>query len=126
VLDSLRGYDLAMAEFATPVANIQNMTSYLKRHLVTSILINEIEGLSGSFLPTELGVSYVADNILLLRYAETTDRVVASYHVSRSATAISSERSDPSTFSRTKESIVGDQLNGYSGLLHSVPTSRSI
>jgi circadian clock protein KaiC len=55
VVDSLRGYDLAMAEFATPIANIQNMTSYLKRRRVTAILINEIEGLSGSFLPTELG-----------------------------------------------------------------------
>lgn len=121
VLDSLRGYHLAMAEFATPVANIQNMTSYLKRHQVTSILINEIEALSGSFIPTELGVSYVADNILLLRYAEAGDEVIR---------VISCLKKRHGGFERTLRPFsidsgigitVGEELHGYTGLLHSVP-----
>jgi circadian clock protein KaiC len=122
VLDSLRGYDLAMAEFATPVANIQNMTSYLKRMQVTAVLINEIEGLSGSFLPTELGVSYVADNILLLRYAETENAI---------SRVISCLKKRHGNFERTLRTfdtlpgegiVVGEELRGYSGLLHSVPS----
>lgn len=126
VLDSLRGYDLAMAEFATPVANIQNLTSYLKRLQVTLIMTNEIEGLSGSFLPTELGVGYVADNILLLRYAETEDRLTR---------VISCLKRRHGDFERTLRSfdirpdkgiIVGEELEGFSGLLYSVPIGKSL
>jgi circadian clock protein KaiC len=125
VLDSLRGYNLAMAEFATPVANIQNMTSYLNRMRVTSILINEIEALSGTFIPTELGVSYVADNIMLLRYAEAQDIVMR---------VISCLKKRHGNFERSLRSFtiesdtgieVGDELKGYSGLLHSVPVTHA-
>lgn len=76
LLDSLRGYDLAMAEFATPAANLHNMVTYLTAHEVTTVMTNEIEELTGSFLPTSLGVSYIADNILLLRYAEHENTIV--------------------------------------------------
>jgi circadian clock protein KaiC len=37
---------------------------------VTVILVNEIENITGEFRATEIGVSYMADNIVFLRYLE--------------------------------------------------------
>ena len=37
---------------------------------VAVILINEVETITGDFRATEVGISYVADNIVFLRYLE--------------------------------------------------------
>jgi len=37
---------------------------------VTVILVNETENITGDFRATELGISYIADNIIFIRYLE--------------------------------------------------------
>jgi circadian clock protein KaiC len=37
---------------------------------VAVLLINEVETITGDFRPTEIGISYMADNIVFLRYLE--------------------------------------------------------
>jgi circadian clock protein KaiC len=77
MIDSLRGYQLAMEEFGKPQAHIQNLANYLPRQNVTLLLINEVEHIiSTSLKATDLGVSHLADNILLLRYAKIAGRVI--------------------------------------------------
>ncbi|HEX8748265.1 MAG TPA: ATPase domain-containing protein [Pyrinomonadaceae bacterium] len=76
MIDSLRGYELAMEEFGTMVANISNMVTYLNGKGVTTLLINEVENITGDLRATEFAVSYVADNIILLRYAEYDSQVI--------------------------------------------------
>ncbi len=76
MVDSLRGYELAMEEFGTMVANISNLVTYLNGRGVTTLLINEVENITGDLRATEFAVSYVADNIILLRYAEYSGRVI--------------------------------------------------
>jgi circadian clock protein KaiC len=77
MIDSLRGYQLAMEEFGKPQAHIQNLANYLSRQNVTLLLINEVEHIiSTSLKATDLGVSHLADNIVLLRYAEIAGRVI--------------------------------------------------
>ncbi len=76
MLDSLRGYELAMEEFGTMVANISNLVTYLNGRGVTTLLINEVENITGDLKATELALSYVADNIVLMRYAEYSGRVI--------------------------------------------------
>ncbi|HEV2798905.1 MAG TPA: ATPase domain-containing protein [Pyrinomonadaceae bacterium] len=76
MVDSLRGYELAMEEFGTMVANISNLVTYLNGKGVTTLLINEVENITGDLKATEFAVSYVADNIILLRYAEYNSRVI--------------------------------------------------
>lgn len=75
-IDSLRGYTLAMEEFGTPVAHLHNVVSYLNTRGVTTLLINEVEYITGDLRATELGVSHLADNILLMRYAEHESQVI--------------------------------------------------
>ena len=76
MIDSLRGYELAMEEFGTMVANISNLVTYLNGKGVTTLLINEVENITGDLKATEFAVSYVADNIILLRYAEYNSQVI--------------------------------------------------
>jgi circadian clock protein KaiC len=76
VLDSLRGYYLAMEEFGSLVANIHNLVTCLNRRGVTTLLINEVEHITGNLMATELGVSYLADTIILMRYAEHAGQVI--------------------------------------------------
>lgn len=76
MIDSLRGYQLEMEQFGTPLDHIRNLVHYLNRYGVTSFLINEVEFITGSLRTTELAVSHLADNIILLRYAEYAGQVI--------------------------------------------------
>jgi circadian clock protein KaiC len=77
MIDSLRGYQFAMEDFGQPQAHIHNLVSYLSRLGVTTILVNEVEHITSTSLKaTELGVSHLADNIVLLRYAEHAGKVI--------------------------------------------------
>ena len=77
MIDSLRGYQFAMEEFGKPQAHIHNLVSYLSRLGVTTVLINEVEHITSTSLKaTDLGVSHLADNIVLLRYAEYAGKVI--------------------------------------------------
>lgn len=71
MLDSLRGYELAMQEFGRPQMHVHNLLAYLSRMQVTTLVVAETDTITGSELTaTEIGVSHLADNIVLLRYAE--------------------------------------------------------
>ena len=76
MIDSLRGYQLEMEQFGTPLDHIRNLVHYLNRNGVTSFLINEVEFITGNLRTTELAISHLADNIILLRYAEYAGQVI--------------------------------------------------
>lgn len=64
-IDSLRGYQLAMQEYGSSEAHMHNLATYLNRQRVTSILISEVEQIVGSLAATNLGVSYLIDNLIV-------------------------------------------------------------
>jgi len=70
VVDSVRGYEFAMEEFGKPIAHILNLNTYLCRQGVTTILTHESSSIDGSGHTPEMGISHLADNLLLLRYAD--------------------------------------------------------
>jgi circadian clock protein KaiC len=76
MIDSLRGYGLAMEEFGTMTANMSNLVTYLNGRGETTILVNEAEAITGDLRATEFAVSYIADNVILLRYAEYEGTVI--------------------------------------------------
>ncbi len=76
MLDSLRGYALAMEQFGLLTAHLQNIVTYLNSRGAITLLVNEIEHLTGELRITELGVSYLVDNLLLLRFAEYSGQVI--------------------------------------------------
>ncbi|WP_017300427.1 ATPase domain-containing protein [Nodosilinea nodulosa] len=69
MIDSVLGYKLSFREDDL-IRNIHGLCQYLKAQGVTTLLTNEVESITGDFKATELGVSYLADNIVFLRYLE--------------------------------------------------------
>jgi len=123
MLDSLRGYQLAMEEFGTLVAHIQNLTHYCAQHNVTALLINEVEHVTGDLIPTELGVSYLADNIILLRYAEFFGRIIRVIGCLKKR--LSGYQPELREFRITDAGIwVGGKLANLQGLLTGIPVSE--
>ncbi|MGG6241539.1 ATPase domain-containing protein [Nodosilinea sp. AN01ver1] len=69
MIDSVLGYKLSFQEDDL-IRNIHSLCQYLKGRGITTLLTNEVESITGDFKATELGVSYLADNIIFLRYLE--------------------------------------------------------
>jgi len=74
MLDSVSGYKLSFASSTKDkdeiIRNLHSLTNYLNNRGITVLLINEIANITGNFKVTELGISYLADNIMFLRYLE--------------------------------------------------------
>ncbi|GAA6622058.1 ATPase domain-containing protein [Scytonema sp. NUACC26] len=69
MLDSIAGYRLSL-QGENLVTHLHALCKYLQNMGVTVLLINETEHITGEFRATELGISYLADNIVFLRYIE--------------------------------------------------------
>lgn len=69
MIDSTSGYRLALRG-ADLISHIHALCKYLQNMGVAVLLINEVESITGDFIATENGISYVADNIVFLRYLE--------------------------------------------------------
>ena len=69
MLDSISGYRLSLRGDDL-VPHIHALCKYFQNMGVAVILINEVETITGDFRVTEAGISYMADNIVFLRYLE--------------------------------------------------------
>lgn len=69
MIDSISGYRLSLRG-EDLVAHIHALSKYLANMGVTALLINEVEWITGEFRATEGGISYLADNIIFMRFLE--------------------------------------------------------
>ena len=119
MIDSISGYRLSMRG-ADRVTHLHALCRYLKNMGVTVILINEIEAITGEFRATELGISYLGDNIIFLRYLELNGEL-------RKAIGVLKKRM--SDFEKSMRELeitryglkVGRPLSGLRGILRGVP-----
>ncbi|XKE47407.1 AAA family ATPase [Halomonas organivorans] len=74
ILDSVSGFELSLnGEHLKD--RIHAFAKGLARRGISVILINEIQAMSGPLALTERGISYLADNVLLLNYREDGERM---------------------------------------------------
>lgn len=69
IIDSIAGYKLSVRG-TDLVMHLHALCKYLQNVGMTTILVKETEGITGDFRATEIGISYLADNILFMRYLE--------------------------------------------------------
>ncbi len=123
MLDSTRGYNIAMEQFGSLNVHLHNMLQYLHQKGVTVLLINEVERLTGELVITEIGVSYIVDNVILLRYAEVDGRLM--HVISCLKKRLGDFESEIREYRITPTGIrVGHRLEGLRGVLTGVPERR--
>lgn len=69
MLDGVAGYRLSIQRGAL-ADHLHTLARHLTNRGVTLLVLNETEAITGDFRATEVGISYLADNIIFLRYLE--------------------------------------------------------
>lgn len=119
MIDSLSGYRLAMrGEDMT--THIHALCRYLQNMGVTTILVNELDSLTGDFQATGRGLSYLADNIIFLRYLEIDGQLRKAIGVLKKR--LSSFETTLREFKIARYGLqVGAPLSNLRGILSGVP-----
>jgi circadian clock protein KaiC len=121
MIDGLSGYRLALrGEKEQLIRDLHSLCRYCKNLGVTVIITDDVANVTGEFKPTSARISYLADNILFLRYLELGGEL-------RKATGVLKKRA--SDFERTLREFqitengiqVGEPLDDLRGILSGAP-----
>ena len=119
LIDSTAGYRVSL-QGEDMVTHLHALATYLKNMGVTTLLIDEVSQITGEFRATDADVSYLADNILFLRYVELDGEL------RRVAGVLKKRTSD---FQKTLRELtiggegvqLGEPLAGFRGVLSGLP-----
>jgi circadian clock protein KaiC len=120
VIDSLNGFSQAMPGEQYLALHLHELLTYLNHKGVVTLMILAQAGMIGSAMHSPADVSYLADNILVLRYFETEGEV-------RQAISMIKKRSGPHEHSIRELRLgpnrifVGDPLKQFQGVLSGIP-----
>jgi circadian clock protein KaiC len=120
VIDSLNGYMNAVPDERFLTTHMHELLTYLGQHGVVTILVGVQQGMLGGTMSSAMDASYLADNVIMLRYFEDDGEV-------RQAVSIFKKRGSVHErairrFSMSEKGIhVGEVLRGYRGVLTGVP-----
>ena len=120
MLDSTSGYRLSLRG-ENLVRQLHSLCQYAKNMGVTIILINETEVIAGNeFRVTEVGLSYLADNLIFLRYLELQGQIRKAIGVLKKR--VSDFERNLREYEITRYGLkVGEPLTGLRGILRGVP-----
>jgi len=120
VIDSLNGLMNSMSEERALTVQLHEVLSYLSQIGVATFLVLAQYGLLGAGMMSPTDVSYLADNVLLLRYFEAVGEV-------RQALSVVKRRSGPHERSIRQLLItngrvsIGEPLKDFTGVLTGTP-----
>ena len=123
VIDSLNGLMNSMSEEQALTVQLHELLSYLNQVGVASFMVLAQYGLLGAAVSSPTDVSYLADNVLLLRYFEAAGEV-------RQAISVMKRRSGPHERSirelrmSTGQLSIGEPLTNFVGVLTGTPEYR--
>ncbi|GGN11176.1 serine/threonine protein kinase [Halarchaeum nitratireducens] len=125
MIDGINGYELSIrGDEHTFRSEIHRLCRYLKNMGVTVVLIEEIASVTGDFQATEGEISYLADNIVFLRYIEMDGELRKVVGVLKKRT--SDFQRTLREFEITQHGIkIGDPLTGLRGILRGTPEQPS-
>ena len=123
VIDSLNGYLNAMPEARFLTTHLREVLTYLGQRGVITLLVGVQQGVIGP-MSSKVDVSYLADNVLLLRYYEAFGAVHKALSVFKKRG--SEHETTLRSFDITRQGIqVGPVLAGFRGILTGVPTPEA-
>lgn len=121
VIDSMNGYLHAMPDERFLTTHLHELLTFLGQLNVVTILVGVQHGMLGGNMTTSVDASYLADNVIMLRYFEDEAEVRQAISVFKKR-ASTHERTIRE-MSITMEGIkIGPILRGFHGILTGVPT----
>ncbi|MES2260668.1 MAG: ATPase domain-containing protein [Pseudomonadota bacterium] len=123
VIDSLNGYLNAVPDEHFMAIYLHELLTYLGQRGIVTIVVGVHAGMIGSNMSTSVDASYIADNVIMLRYFEADGEVRQAISVFKKRGS-AHERS-LRRFSITSNGVVvGPVLSGFHGILTGVPTQK--
>lgn len=122
MIDSVAGYRLSLRGNDLG-ASLHALTQYLGNKGVTTLVCAEVEKITGDFQITEVGISYLADNIIFMRYFEAGGQLRKAIGVLKKR--LSDFEKSVREIEITRYGIkVGQPLTSFSGILTGTPEFR--
>ena len=122
LIDSLNGFLQAMPGEQYLALHLHELLTYLNNRGMLTLMVLAQMGLVGSAMHTPIDVSYLADNILLLRYFETKGEVRQAISMMKKRSG-GHERSIRELRFAFNTIQVGAPLRDFQGILSGSPTS---
>ena len=122
MVDSVRGYQLSV-QGEDLIGHLHALCKYMQNMGVTTLLVNELESIA-EFTVSELGISYLADNVLFLRYLEreTQERVELRKSIGVLKKRLSDFEKDLRELAITSDGVkIYDSLANVRGILSQMP-----
>lgn len=124
LIDSIGGYGMAVKE-EKMLERLHSLTVYLQNMGVTTFLVSETQSITGTLKSTNLNASYLADNILFLRYLEIDGELNKAIGILKKR--LSDFEKSIREFDITKKGIqVGDKISGFRGILSGIPIPNNV
>ncbi|KQQ32027.1 circadian clock protein KaiC [Duganella sp. Leaf126] len=120
VIDSLNGYLNAMPDERFMTTYLHEILTYLGQRGVVSLIVGVQQGMIGSANTSSINASYIADNIIMLRYFEAEGEVRQAISVFKKRGS-AHERTIRRFQVGTDGITVGPVLRGFHGILTGVP-----
>jgi len=120
VIDSLNGYMTAMPEESFLSLQLHELLMYLSTRGVVTVLILAQQGVFGS-MPSNIDLSYLTDNILLLRFFEAAGEVRRAISVVKKRTSQHEHSIREFKIGGPEGVQVGQPLTGFQGVLTGIP-----
>ena len=120
VLDSLSGYQHAMAEEQYMLLQMHEVVTYLNQQGVLTFLILAQAGMIGT-MQSPVDITYLSDNVLLLRFFEAQGEIRRALSVLKKRTGFH-EATIRELKIGTGGIEVGPRLDGFRGVLTGTPT----
>ncbi|TWT48010.1 Circadian clock protein kinase KaiC [Rubripirellula amarantea] len=120
-IDSLNGYLNSMPHEQFLLIQLNDILQMLGRHGIVSFLITAQHGMLGTAMKTPLDASYMADNVLLFRYFETSGEIRQAISMVKKRTG-KHERTIRE-FNLTEQGLqIGRPLVDFHGVLNGTPS----
>ncbi|WP_135820462.1 ATPase domain-containing protein [Halostella litorea] len=121
VIDGISGYRMSILGDETGLLReLHALCRYLRNMGVTVVLVDDIDSVTGEFQPTSRRISYLADNIVFLRYIEYQGEIRKAVGVLKKR--VSDFEPTLRRFRITGDGLaIGEPLTGLRGILTGTP-----
>jgi circadian clock protein KaiC len=119
-IDSLNGYQASMPEEQYLTLHLHELLQFLNRQGVATFLTIAQHGMVGD-MKQNIDVTYLADNVVMLRYFEALGRVRRAISVMKKRTGAHEDTIREFRISE-RGIVLGEPLRDFQGVLRGVPT----